>query len=60
MAPEPVMIMKRPMTEAQKVLLNTINNGKKQIKKSREHLLKKNKDGKARYNYYRHYNVFLA
>ena len=49
LAPEPVTIMKRPMTEAQKVLLKTIDNGKKKIKKSREHLLKKNREGKARY-----------
>lgn len=50
--PEPVMIMKKQMTEAQKVLLNTIDNGKNKIKKSREHLLKKDKGGKARYLLY--------
>ena len=46
------MIMKKQMTEAQRVLLNTIDNGKNKIKKSREHLLKKDKGGKARYLLY--------
>ena len=52
-APKAVTIMKKPMTEAQKVLViaqqNAITNGKNKIKKSREHLLKKNKGDKARY-----------
>ena len=52
-APKPVTIMKKHMTEAQKVLLiaqqDAITKGKTKIKRSREHLLKKNKGDKARY-----------
>ena len=41
--PGAVTVVKKPITEAQKVLLNKINNGKNKIKKSRENLQKKNR-----------------
>lgn len=41
--PGAVTVVKKPMTEAQKVLLNKINNGKNKITKSRENLQKKNR-----------------
>ena len=47
----PVAIVRKSLSEAQKVLLNKIKNGKIKITKSREHLKKKSKGPRARYNY---------